>query len=75
LEQIKKNDSLSADFYASVIRCFDVIMQIRSSGAVENISDLNADFIHSPVEPFFDSRKYKKLNSAEAENIIEMPTS
>lgn len=71
LEQITQHSSLPAEFYASLIWIIDVILQVRNTGT----SEQESDFIHSPVEPFFDSRPYKALQSDESENSIEKPTS
>lgn len=73
LKQIKNRTDLSSEFYASLIWYFDVIMQVRNTWL--NTVELDQDFIHSPVAPFFDTRIYKAKNVEEVENTIEKPTS
>lgn len=73
--QIEEKGDLLSKFYETFIWIFDVICQIR------NTSKEKEDFIASPVEPFFDSRKYfeklPELNweKFETENNLEFPTS
>ena len=79
LWQIEQRTDLSAKFFEDLLRNFDVILQIRNTGT----TDRDSDFIHSPVEPFFDSRTYKdKLtekdedwNVLETQNSLPKPTS
>ncbi len=71
----KNEKELPAKFFETFIWIFDVISQIR------NTSKEKEDFLISPVEPFFDSRKYfEKLSEMnwekfEKQNSIELPTS
>lgn len=71
LSDINKRDDLSVDFYHSLIWIFDIILQIRNTGNM----DEDSDFVHSPVAPFFDSRIWKKKCPDESSNSLSEPTS
>ncbi len=75
ISQIEEENELPSKFYETFIWIFEVISQIR------NTSNKKEDFLVSPIEPFYDSRKYfEKLpdinwEKFENENNIELPTS
>ena len=60
LEQIKNLDTKNNErFFSEFINLFSLICQIRNTNQKEKWDE--NDFILSPVEPFFDSRKSKKF--------------
>lgn len=66
LGQIKEDCKLDASFYKSLFFYFSLICQIRNTK--QDSEGNENDFILSPVEPFFDSRRSKEFGRNLPEN-------
>ncbi|MDP4010074.1 MAG: type V CRISPR-associated protein Cas12a/Cpf1 [Candidatus Shapirobacteria bacterium] len=55
IEQIKNKENLNNKFYEDLTFYINLLFQLRNSNSSKEI-----DFIYSPIEPFFDSRKYQQ---------------